>query len=68
MIKIRLHGTPEEIARAKEVISDNFVILSISQNYPDRGASVYCRAYLDCVIMNAPDDVTVTQNKMIDHR
>ncbi len=68
MIKIRLHGTLEEIARAKEVISDNFVILSISQNYPDRGASVYCRAYLDCVIMNAPDDVTVTQNKMIDHQ
>lgn len=68
MIRIRLHGTLEEIARAKEVISDNFVILSISQNYPDRGASVYCRAYLDCVIMNAPDDVTVTQNKMIDHR
>lgn len=68
MIKIRLHGTLEEIARAKEVISDNFVILSISGNYPDRGASVYYRAYLDCVIKNAPDDVTVTQNKMIDHQ
>ena len=68
MIRIRLHGTLEEIARAKEVISDNFVILSISENYPDRGASVYYRAYLDCVIMNALDDVTVTQNKMIDHQ
>ena len=68
MIRIRLHGTLEEIARAKEVISDNFVILSISGNYPDRGASVYYRAYLDCVIKNAPDDVTVTQNKMIDHQ
>lgn len=68
MIKIRLHGTLEEIARAKEVISDNFVILSISGNYPDRGASVYYRAYLDCVIKNTPDDVTVTQNKMIDYQ
>lgn len=66
MIKIRLHGTQEEINRAKLVISENFIILSISESYPDRGASVYCRVYMDCAIKNTPDNVKFVKQKMIE--
>ena len=47
MIKIRLHGTVEEITPALETIAKNFRVLSISKAYTDRGASVYVRVYLD---------------------
>lgn len=65
MIKIRLHGTPEEIAQAKEVISEAFIIQSISANYPDRGASVYCRSYIDAVIKDPSENVKVTEQQLI---
>lgn len=50
MIKIRLHGTYEEIEKAKEIILKDFKILSISELYKDRGESSYYRAYIDCEI------------------
>ena len=47
MIKIRLHGLPDEISAAKEVIKQNFRILSESDPYADRGESKYIRVYID---------------------
>jgi hypothetical protein len=46
MIKIRLHGTKEEIKKAEEVLKNNFVILSTSEHYKDRGVNLYYRVYL----------------------
>lgn len=46
-MKIRLHGTVEEITPALETIANNFRVLSISKAYQDRGASVYVRVYID---------------------
>ncbi len=52
MIKIRLHGTKEEIERTKEIIKQKFEILNISGLYKDRGGNSYYRIYIDC---NIPD-------------
>ena len=48
MIKIRLHGTLEEINEAKKKIEDTFVVLAESKPYKDRGKNEYYRIYLDC--------------------
>ena len=58
MIKLRLHGTKEEIVKAKELYKtleeENLIeILSISSLYADRGASKYYRVYIDINIKNA---------------
>lgn len=50
MIKIRLHGTKEDIKKAEEVLKNNFVILSTSEPYKDRGVNLYYRVYVDCEI------------------
>lgn len=50
MVKIRLHGVPEEVERFKvylETLSPQVKVLCGSGNYPDRGKSEYVRAYLD---------------------
>ena len=52
MIKIRLHGTLEEIELAISLIHSQFNILSESAPYADRGKSVYYRCYLDCEVKN----------------
>lgn len=54
MIKIRLHGTPEEIIKTQKWLKNqelegNIEILSTSNGYPDRN-SKYCRQYLDIII------------------
>lgn len=51
MVKIRLHGTLEEIECATEVIQEQFHILSLSAPYKDRGNSQYYRVYADCEIL-----------------
>lgn len=50
MIKIRLHGLPEEIKKAKDSLKDNFKILNCSEPYKDRGKSSYERVYIDAEI------------------
>ena len=52
MIKIRLHGTLEEIEVATSFIRSQFDVLSESTPYADRGKSVYYRTYLDCEVKN----------------
>lgn len=47
MVKIRLHGTAEEISRAISVIKENFNVLNKSDAYADRGESRYSRVYID---------------------
>lgn len=47
MVKIRVHGTPEEVESTLEVLCTQFEILSESEPYIDRGKSRYVRVYLD---------------------
>lgn len=49
MVKIRIHGSPEEVAKATEKLKEmpGTKILSESDNYPDRGKSTYVRRYID---------------------
>lgn len=50
MVKIRLHGTLEEINEAKQHMESVFKVLSESATYKDRGKTEYYRIYLDCEI------------------
>lgn len=47
MIKIRLHGLPEDVEVAKAKLKEMFNVNSCSGNYADRGESKYVRAYLE---------------------
>lgn len=50
MIKVRLHGTPEEVkqfADYLESLSPCVRVLARSDGYPDRGKSSYIRVYMD---------------------
>lgn len=47
MIKIRLHGTAEEVRHATREIKEWFDVLNVSDPYADRGESVYSRVYID---------------------
>lgn len=50
MIKVRLHGTPEEvkqIADYLESLSPCVKVLARSDGYSDRGKSSYVRVYMD---------------------
>ncbi len=60
-MKLRLHGTAEELKRFSEYLDQlpQLRVLSRSENYPDRGKSVYERIYMD-VELKAPDENNVT--------
>lgn len=50
MIKVRLHGTPEEVkqfADYLESLSPCVRVLARSEGYTDRGKSSYIRVYMD---------------------
>lgn len=50
MIKVRLHGTPEEVKKFADYLENlsPFVkVLSRSDGYADRGKSSYERVYMD---------------------
>lgn len=51
MIKIRLHGTLEEIKETTKIIREQFDVLSESEPYADRGKSKYYRCYMDCEVV-----------------
>jgi hypothetical protein len=46
-VKVRLHGTPTEIAKATRRLLEVLDVVSVSQPYRDRGASVLVRVYLE---------------------
>lgn len=50
MVKIRVHGTLEEVERTLEVLRAQFKVLSESKSYADRGKGRYIRVYLDAEI------------------
>ena len=50
MIKVRLHGTPEEVkqfADYLESLSPCVRVFARSEGYADRGKSSYIRVYMD---------------------
>jgi hypothetical protein len=46
-MKVRLHGTPGEVAEATRRLVEVLDVVSVSEPYPDRGASVLVRVYLE---------------------
>lgn len=46
-MKIRLHGTSEECAEAVKRLQGIFAVVSVSEQYPDRGASRLVRVYVE---------------------
>jgi hypothetical protein len=46
-VKVRLHGTHQEVAEATRRLVEAFDVVSISEPYRDRGASVLVRVYLE---------------------
>ena len=46
-MKLRLHGTREEVAEATHQLVKVLEVVSVSPPYPDRGASVLVRVYLE---------------------
>jgi len=57
-MKIRVHGTREECWAAVDKLFEAFTvphrIVSVSEPYPDRGASILVRVYLE-VRLGAPE-------------
>lgn len=48
MVKIRLHGTWNEVKESKEKIEKVFRVLSASEPIRDRGKTEYWRVYMEC--------------------
>jgi hypothetical protein len=49
-VKIRLHGTEDECREVAERLAAVLEVLAISEPYPDRGASVLVRVYVEARI------------------
>jgi hypothetical protein len=49
-VKIRLHGTGEECREVAERLGGIVEVLAVSAPYPDRGASVLVRVYVEARI------------------
>ncbi|WP_282156254.1 hypothetical protein [Cytobacillus gottheilii] len=50
VVKIRLHGEPEDVERVLNLIKDSdpfLKVLSESSEYKDRGKSEYIRKYIE---------------------
>ena len=58
-MKIRLHGTEEECREVARRLAGIVEVLSVSEPYPDRGASVLVRIYVEARIA-PPVHVTST--------
>ena len=58
-MKIRLHGTEDECRDVADRLAGVVEVLAVSEPYPDRGASVLARVYVEARIA-APVHVTGT--------
>jgi len=58
-VKIRLHGTEDECREVAERLAGIVEVLAVSAPYPDRGASVLVRVYVEARIA-LPVHVTST--------
>ncbi len=50
MIKIRIWGLPEEVAKTRKALEGAFKINYTSTPYPDKGESKYVRQYVEAEI------------------
>ena len=59
MVKVRLHGTPEEIKRFADYLEalQRIQVNQRSELYPDRGKSVYQRVYLDVELNESAEEI-----------
>ncbi len=46
-MKLRLHGTPAEVTEATRRLVEVLDVVAVSEPYPDRGARVLVRVYLE---------------------
>jgi hypothetical protein len=46
-VKVRLHGTRQEVNQAARRLVQVLDVVAVSPPYPDRGASVLVRVYLE---------------------
>jgi hypothetical protein len=46
-VKVRLHGTHQEVAEATRRLVEVLDVVAVSEPYRDRGASLLVRVYLD---------------------
>jgi hypothetical protein len=53
-VKVRLHGTREEVAEATRRLVEVLEVVAVSDPYPDRGASMLVRIYLEVRLDPAP--------------
>jgi hypothetical protein len=56
-MKLRLHGTGEEVAEATHRLVEVLDVVSVSHPYPHRGASVLVRVYLEVRLDPQADDL-----------
>ena len=68
MVKIRLHGTAEEISQAISVIKENFNILNKSDAYADRGESRYSRVYIDAEVKDESSKTIEEFKKLLERQ
>jgi hypothetical protein len=57
-VKLRLHGTLEEVTEATRRLVEVLEVVSVSDPYPDRGASVLVRVYLEVRLPSTPPAAT----------
>lgn len=46
-MKIRLHGLPDEVDETVKRLHGIFAVVSVSEQYPDRGTSRLVRVYVE---------------------
>jgi hypothetical protein len=71
MVKIRLEGTPQECQQAPR-LAELFEVVSVSDPYPNRGASRLVRVYVEVRLGDQRhadhDGATVTRPRVTIHR
>jgi hypothetical protein len=53
-VKLRLHGTRQEVAEATRQLGQVLDVVAVSPPYPDRGISVLVRVYLEARLPPTP--------------
>jgi hypothetical protein len=53
-VKLRLHGTRDEVTEATRRLVEVLEVVSVSDPYPDRGASLLVRVYLEVQLSSVP--------------
>ena len=48
-MKIRLHGTEDEVRETVELLGTVMLLQSVSEPYPDRGRSILFRVYVEAI-------------------